>query len=79
MNTQAEKTQHAAIKIGGMACGGCANTVQEALNDIEGVKEAKVDLENDAALVTFEENVVSEDDFREAIKQAGYEFKGISN
>lgn len=60
------------IKIKGMSCNHCVVAVNKALNEIEGIKDVKVDLQKGEA--TFEEpmpldmNIV-----RERIKKAGYE------
>ncbi len=78
MSTQQQaSTKQITVHIGGMGCAGCANTVQEALESINGVIEAAVDLENDTGLVTCNPDVVSTDDFKQAIEEAGYEFVGI--
>ena len=58
-----------------MACGGCANTVQEALNNIDGVSDTEVDLENESASVTYNADTVSISDFKQAVEDAGYNFK----
>jgi copper chaperone len=37
------------IKISGMTCSGCVNSVTKALKGVEGVKEANVELEKGQA------------------------------
>lgn len=69
------KEQTATLSIGGMACNGCASTVQEALNSIEDVEQATVDLKNASATVTFNPATVTEDDFKQAINGAGYKYR----
>jgi len=55
-----------------MSCEHCAKAVTKALNEIEGVKNAKVDLSKGEA--SFEESQpVEEKVLRERIKNAGYE------
>lgn len=76
MSTQQSSTKQALVKIGGMACSGCANAVQKALENKEGVTSATVDLENETASITYHPDSVSADDFKQAIEDAGYEFKG---
>ncbi|HID29846.1 MAG TPA: heavy-metal-associated domain-containing protein [Desulfobacterales bacterium] len=62
----------AAIKIKGMSCNHCVVAVTKALNEIEGIKNIKVDLSKGEA--TFEEkkpaNMMA---VKEQIKKAGYE------
>ncbi|MEL7833481.1 heavy metal-associated domain-containing protein [Fodinibius sp. Rm-B-1B1-1] len=77
MSTQEVSTKQITINIGGMGCSGCANTIQEALASKEGAVEAAVDLESGTALVTYNPDAVSTDDFEQAIKEAGYDFVGI--
>lgn len=62
-----------------MSCSGCAASVQQALNNIEGVKEVAVDFENNSASVTYNQDKVTENDFDQAIHGAGYEFQGMDS
>jgi copper chaperone len=60
------------VKIKGMSCQHCANAVTKALNEIDGVKDVKVDLSKGEA--SFEEMTpVDMDSVRGRVKQAGYE------
>ena len=62
----------ATIKIKGMTCNHCVMAVTKALNEIDGIKNVKVDLEKGGA--TFDEGKpVDMDLVREKIKKAGYE------
>lgn len=76
INTQSESTTKTSFSIGGMSCSGCATTVQEALSSIDGVWDANADLENKSASVTYNADAVSIDDLKQAVEDAGYEFKG---
>ena len=76
MSTRQTSTERVIINIGGMGCAGCADTVQEALEDTEGVTEVSVDLESDTASVTYNPNAVSTNDFKQAVEEAGYSFEG---
>ena len=76
MKTKA--TNYGTLIISGMRCGGCANSVERALRELEGVTEATVDLKNESASVVFETDSISTNDFRKVIEDAGYEFKGIN-
>jgi copper chaperone len=46
------------LKITGMTCGHCQSTVKQALESVEGVEEAHVDLESGLAKVEGNANVV---------------------
>lgn len=76
MNTQTESVQSITLNIDGMSCNGCATTVQETLNKMDGVSDAKVDLENESASVTYNTDAVSVSDFKQAVEDAGYDFRG---
>ncbi|MEE4354788.1 MAG: cation transporter [Desulfatiglans sp.] len=60
------------IKIKGMSCNHCVMAVTKALNEVEGISNAKVDLEK--AEATFDEaGSVDMDIVKEKIQKAGYE------
>jgi len=62
----------ATIKIKGMSCNHCVMAVTRALNEIEGIKNVKVDLAKGEA--DFDEvKPVDMDLVRKAIRKAGYE------
>jgi copper chaperone len=62
----------ATIKIKGMSCNHCVVAVTKALNEIEGIKDVKVDLSRGEA--AFEEEKPADMMVvREQIKKAGYE------
>lgn len=62
----------ATIKIKGMSCNHCVMAVARALNEIEGIKNVKVDLAKGEA--AFDEaKTIDMDLVRKAIKKAGYE------
>jgi copper chaperone len=60
------------IKVKGMSCGHCAAAVTKALNEVEGIKDVKVDLSKGE--VSFEElTPVATNVLEERIQKAGYE------
>ncbi|RJP56274.1 MAG: mercury transporter [Deltaproteobacteria bacterium] len=60
------------IKVKGMSCNHCVMAVTKALNEIEGIKNVKVDL--DKGVASFdEEKPVSVDTVREHVGRFGYE------
>ena len=64
--------EQATLKIQGMGCSGCVNTVQEALTELDGVEKALVDLESATAMVEFDSNKFSISECKQAIQDAGY-------
>jgi copper chaperone len=48
------------IIIANLKCGGCETTIKKALLKIDGVTSVKIDNDNDAVTVTFDDNVERE-------------------
>ena len=61
----------ATIKTKGMSCNHCVMAVTRALDEIEAIKNVKVDIAKGEAI--FEGKPVDMDLVREKIKEAGYE------
>ena len=59
------------LKIEGMHCAHCANTVEIALKEIPGVKSAKVNLEEKTAQIISKEEI-EESAIEKAIEEAGF-------
>ena len=49
------------IKISGMTCSGCVQTVTQALQDVKNVIKVNVSLENEIATIKIKKNVQIED------------------
>lgn len=64
------------IKISGMACGGCANTVRQALLALKGVAEAEVSHAEGLARIAFDPESLGPEELRSAIEAAGYQVSG---
>lgn len=64
------------VLIEGMSCHNCAHHVAEALNEIDGVKNVAVKLEEKYALLEAESDNLDEA-IKFAIDEAGYEVVGI--
>ena len=47
------------LKVTGMTCGGCVGKVTRALNDVAGVRHAKVSLPAGEATIEFDERLTS--------------------
>ena len=60
------------IPVYGMMCEHCVKAVTMALDDIDGVTETEVSLENSSATVTFDATKTGIDKFTEAIIEEGY-------
>lgn len=75
MNSETQETHgdHIEIPVGGMSCGGCAQTVQQALSALDGVIAARVNHADGKAQIHFEPSRVSVPQIQEAIRNAGYQ------
>lgn len=59
------------IKISGMTCVSCANTLEKSLNELNSVR-ASVNFANTAAQITFDENIISLDIMEKTINKLGF-------
>lgn len=64
--------QNIRLDVHDMKCEGCAGTIREALQDVEGVLGAEVTLEEAEALVQARDDVTA-DELLAAVDEAGYE------
>lgn len=60
------------LNIGGMACGGCAATVEKALLALDGVVSAEVSHTESRADITYDAAKVQPATMRAAVETAGY-------
>jgi copper chaperone len=61
------------IKVEGMSCGHCVMRVKKAIEAVEGVRKAEVDLPNKQAVVEYEERKANLEKIKAAVKEVGYE------
>ena len=66
------------IRVGGMVCAMCIETIEHALSALPGVSRVRVNLATESAYVTYNPSVSSVRDMRSAIEDAGYQYLGIS-
>ena len=59
--------ERVALQVDGMTCAGCAFSVRVALQELDGVYEAEVDVEGSKAKVAYESEKVTIDQMVEAI------------
>jgi Cu+-exporting ATPase len=65
-------TGEVALPIEGMTCASCVRRIEKALNRVEGVQNASVNLATEKANVVYDPAVVSIDQMRSAVDKAGY-------
>ena len=67
------------VEINGMTCGGCVNTVEKALQTIDGVESVKVTLNPPVANLETNHSI-SDADLKHALSEAGnYSIAGKSD
>jgi Cu+-exporting ATPase len=60
------------LTIGGMHCATCALTIQDALEDVPGVKDARVNFALGKATVDYDASVATESQLKTAVEESGY-------
>lgn len=61
------------LDVQGMTCGHCKMSVEGALNELDGVSAAEVNLKSGKVDVTFDESKVNVDTLKEAVEDQGYD------
>jgi len=64
--------QNVTIQVPTIQCGSCKMTIEKALNGLEGVKAAKVDLKKKTVAVEFVSSKLNQDKLETAITKVGY-------
>ena len=67
----------AIIDISGMHSDACANTITNALKELEGVNKVKVSLEYEQAKLKFDREVIGSEEIKSAIEAIGYTVDNI--
>src|SRR3954454_16550534 len=67
-----EDSEHCTLDIGGMTCASCVGRVEKALNRVDGVAAAEVNLATEVATVRFDAARVGLEDLTAAVTRAGY-------
>jgi len=61
------------FKVEGMTCGGCAKSIQNVLNERDGINNAAADLDDAIVTVEFNANVIQEAEITAVIEAAGFD------
>jgi copper chaperone len=61
------------LKIDGMTCSGCVNSIQNALYRQDGVNKAVADMDNSLVTVEFDPAVIKREGLVQAIAVAGFD------
>lgn len=68
-----QQSSTATIKVGSVVCGMCAKSVEEAIGQVTGVEEAKVDIETKTVTVRFLPVSTDLNAIESSIVKAGYD------
>lgn len=63
------------MKIGGMSCSFCTNTIRKAYQRMDGVHDVGVSLAHEEGLVRYDPDKVSPDQLRRTLEQIGYTYR----
>jgi Cu+-exporting ATPase len=66
------------LKIGGMVCATCVQTIESALRALPGIVTANVNLGTEKAYVTYNPSLSAIPEMKKAIEDAGYQYLGIA-
>ena len=66
------------LPIEGMTCASCVRRIEKALNRVEGVREANVNLATEQAHVVFDPAAATLDSLRAAVERAGYHVRAAA-
>jgi Cu+-exporting ATPase len=70
--------QDVVLKVGGMVCATCVETIETALRALPGVRKANVNLGTEKAYVTYNPALTLLDDMKAAVEDAGYQYLGVA-
>ena len=65
-------TKTATIRVSGMKCGSCSSSVAKALKATAGVQNVEVSYEKGEAVITYDDEKVTEAKLREVINGTGF-------
>ncbi|MTI61823.1 MAG: copper-translocating P-type ATPase [Firmicutes bacterium] len=65
----------ATLRLEGMSCASCAQTIEKALNKAKGVHEAQVNFAAEKAYVEYDPSTIDESKLAEVVRSTGYDVK----
>jgi len=70
------RAERLTLKIGGMSCASCAQTIEKALRKIDGIQKANVNLATEKAALSYDPSQVTPEKIKEVIEGTGYQVMG---
>ena len=71
--TKISGNEKTVISLPTIVCGQCVTKIEKALNEVDGVSDYKVDLDNKNVTITYDNSVTSLEKLENAITKAGYD------
>ncbi len=65
--------QQVTLKVEGMSCGHCVNSIEGNVGKLNGVEAVKVHLDSGKVDISFDSNTISLDKIKEEIEEQGYD------
>ncbi|MCK5328040.1 MAG: heavy metal translocating P-type ATPase [Candidatus Latescibacteria bacterium] len=72
-----EKGRKLTLKIGGMSCASCAQTIEKTLRKATGVIEVNVNFATEKASISYDPNVLDLQGIKKIVQDTGYEVLGL--
>jgi len=69
----ANKQENIIIKISGMSCQHCVQSIENALQQSDGVDKVLVDLNEEKAYIEYDPSKINDENLLQVIKDTGYE------
>ena len=74
-----EEAREVSFPVTGMTCASCVRRIEKALNKVDGVQEASVNLATEKARVVFDPTIATFDYLAAAVAKAGYGVGELTN
>ena len=74
----AGETETVEFSVEGMTCAGCSGKVSACINELEGIDEAEVSLDEGKAIVTFDASAINANSIIAAIEKVGFTAKEVN-
>ena len=68
--------EHVTLSVPEISCDHCKNTIEGALNQVDGVSRADVSIEGKTVTVSFDEGETDVEAIRAAVENEGYDVAG---
>ena len=72
MNTTTNNVASINLRLRGMSCASCANSIEEAISNVPGVAECNVNFGAEQVAIKYNPRRTSIEDIQNAVKSAGY-------